>query len=463
MADVILERVEDALRRRALLRPGDRVVVATSGGADSVALLACLRDLAPRWALRLAIAHLNHGLRPDAEVDARFVAALAAAWDLPLDLETADAAGYARTHHLSIEAAAREVRYAFLRRAAERWGAGAVAVGHTADDQVETLLLRLLRGRHPGGMWARRPMGSGVVIRPLLDLWRVELRAELIRRGLPWREDSSNQDLRRVRNSLRHDLIPVLAGYMPDVQKRLKHTADALAVDDEALEALAERAAGAVIASLPDAVTVDRRRLLEQPEAVRRRLLRRALGAAGGNIGRLRFVHLEEGLRLAEQGRRGKRLSLPGVVLEVGDGGLLLQPGTRPGTPAGAAYVVPVQGRLEAAPFDLVVQSELLSSGEADLSDGAAYLDADRVRRPLTLRAWRHGDRFRPLGMRGMKKVGNFLTDEKVPRLHRSRIPVLEDADGAIVWVVGWRVAEEVRITPQTRQILRLRALAGRP
>jgi len=209
-------------------------------------------------------------------------------------------------------------------------------------------------------------------------------------------------------------------------------------------------------------VTVDRRRLLEQPEAVRRRLLRRALSAAGGNIGRLKFVHLEEGLRLAEQGRRGQRLSLPGIVLEVGDGGLLLQPGTRPGKPAWA-YVVPVQGRLEAAPFDLVVESELLSSGEADLNDGAAYLDADRVRRPLTLRSWRHGDRFRPLGMRGMKKVGDFLTDEKVPRLHRSRILVLEDADGAIVWVVGWRVAEEAPITPQTQQILRLRALAGRP
>jgi len=423
-----------------------------------VGLLACLRDLAPRWALRLAVAHLNHGLRPEAEVDARFVAALAAAWDLPLHLESADSAGHARTHHLSLEAAAREVRYAFLLRAAERWGAGVIAVGHTADDQVETLLLRLLRGRYPGGMWARRPMGGRFVIRPLLDIWRVELRAELIRRGLPWREDPSNQDLRHARNSLRHDLIPALAGYMPDVQKRLKQTADALALDDEALEALTARAAEAVIAPVLDGVAVDRSRLLEQAEAVRRRVFRRAVGLAGGNIGRLKIVHLEEGVRLVEGGRTGQRLSLPGVVAEAREGSVLLQPLARPER-SGAEYVLPEQGRLEAASFGLVVESELLSSGEADVSDGATYVDADRVRPPLRLRAWRRGDRFRPLGMRGKKKVGDFLTDEKVPRLRRARIPVLEDADGAIVWVVGWRVAEDARVTPRTRRVMRLRAL----
>ncbi|HEV8339838.1 MAG TPA: tRNA lysidine(34) synthetase TilS [bacterium] len=457
MADTILERVEAALHRRTLLRPGDRVVVATSGGADSVALLACLRDLAPRWALTLAVAHLDHGLRREAVIDARFIAALASAWHLPLYLESADAAGYARTHHLSIEAAARQVRYAFLGRAAQRWGAGVIAVGHTADDQVETLLLRLLRGGHPGGMWARRPRGGVVIIRPLLDLWRGELRAELIRRGLPWREDPSNQDLRHSRNSLRHDLIPALAGYMPDVQKRLKQTADALAVDDEALDALAAWAAHAVIAVAPEAVTMDRRRLLEQSEAIRWRLLRRAVGMAGGNIGRLRIVHLEEGVRLAEQGRPGQRLSLPGVVLEVREGGLLLQSLARLERPTGE-HVVPERGRLEVAPFGLVMESELLTASEADVSDGATYLDADRVRPPLTLRAWRQGDRFRPLGMRGKKTVGDFLTDEKVPRLRRPRIPVLEDGDGAIVWVVGWRVAEDARITPETRRVLRLRA-----
>lgn len=458
MADTVLERVEALLRRHDMVRPGDQVVVAVSGGADSVALLACLRDLAPRWSLRLRVAHLNHGLRSEAEADARFVAALASAWELPLELERAEVGGYAKSHHLSIEAAAREVRYAFLRRTAERWRVRTVAVGHTADDQVETLLLRLVRGGHPAAMWPRRSIGGMLLIRPLLDLWRRELRAELLRRGLPWREDPSNQDLRHLRNRLRHDLIPAVAGYMPGVQKSLKETAETLAADDQTLEALADTAGAIVLSPVLDGVAVHRVRLLQEPEAVRRRLFRRAVGMAGGNIRRLGFVHIEEGLRLAAEGLRGARRSLPGVVLEVRSDDLLLLPVAAPGRPA-PAYVVPEEGRVDAPAFGLLVESEVTPAGEADLFDGAAYLDAERVRGPLTLRAWLEGDRFRPLGMKGKKKVGDFLTDEKVPHLWRSRIPVLETADGAIVWIVGWRVAEEARVTPETRRVLRLRAL----
>lgn len=459
MADTVLERVEASLRRWQLARPGDHVIVAVSGGADSVALLACLRDLAPRWSLRVRIAHVHHGLRADADTDARFVAALAAAWALPLDLERAEVGGYAKSHHLSIEAAAREVRYAFLRQTAARRGARTVAVGHTADDQVETVLLRFLRGGHPAGMWPRRPIGEMVLIRPLLDLSRRELRADLQRRGLPWREDPSNQDLRHLRNRLRHDLIPALAGYIPGVKKSLKQTADALVVDDQALEALAEAAEATVISPAPDGAALHRGRLLLEPEAVRRRLFRRAVSVAGGNIRRLGFVHMEEGVRLAAEGRHGQRLSLPGLVLEVrGDDLLLLLPAGSDGPVS--VYEVPERGRVDAVPFGLVVESELLPARDADLADGAAYLDADRVRPPLMLRAWREGDRFRPLGMLGKKKVGDFLTDAKVPRLRRSRIAVLETAEGTIVWVVGWRVAEETRVTPATRRVLRLRALA---
>lgn len=460
MAHTVQDKVETALRRHALVERGDHVVVACSGGADSVALLACLRDLAPRWALRLRVAHLHHGLRPEADIDARFVGALAAAWDLPVDLEEADVMGYARDRHLSEEAGGREVRYAFLRRTARRWGARTIAVGHTADDQVETVLLRLLRGGHPAAMWPRRPMGDAVVIRPLLDLWRGELRAFLIRRGLPWREDPSNRDPRHLRNSLRHDLIPTLAGYIPSVQKSLKQTADVLAADDQALEALVDSAGSSVISPTLGGVELHRIRLLAEPEAVRRRLFRRAVALAGGNIRRLKFVHIDEGLRLAAEGRDGEQRSLPGVVLEVRGDDVLLLPEVSVARPL-RAYVVPEQGRVEAAPFGLTIESELVPVREAELGDGAAYLDAERVVPPLTLRAWRVGDRFRPLGMRGKKKkVGDFLTDEKVPRLWRFRIPVLEAADGAILWVVGWRLAEEARITPQTRRVLRLRALS---
>ena len=432
-------------------------MVGVSGGADSVALLALLREIAGPWRLRLCVAHLNHGLRADAAGDARFVEDLAAVWDLPCVGEAADVRHHARQQRLSLEAAAREVRYAFLERVAAARGCTTVAVAHTADDQAETMLLRLLRGGRPGGMWPRRSLGAATLVRPLLDCWRRDLRALLAAQGLAWREDATNLDLRYLRNRVRHDLIPVLAGYMPEVQNRLKQGADMLAAEDVALDAAAAVAEPAVIAGQRDGVRLHRTELLAQPLALRWRLVRRAVGLAGGNIRRLRLVHIEEALRLALDGSDGQRLSLPGVVLEVRGTDLVLG-SLRRSRPA-AEFVIPVEGRVDAEPFGLIVESAVLLTEAADFADGAAYLDADRVRSPIVLRAWRPGDRFRPLGMRGMKKVGDFLTDAKAPRLLRLRIPVVQGADGTILWLVGWRVAEDARVTDQTHRVLRLRAL----
>ncbi len=449
------ETVAQAFRRHGLAQPGQAVLVAVSGGADSVALLGVLRDLAASWDFRLHVAHLNHGLRAEAAADAAFVQALAATWALPVTADAADVRRYACDRHLSLEAAAREVRYAFLARAAAGAGCRMVAVGHTADDQAETFLLRLLRGGRPGGMWPRREVSGVTVIRPLLDVWRRDLRAWLQARGLPWREDQTNADRRHLRNRVRHDLIPLLAGHIPEARKRLKYGADLLAEEDAALEEGAGAVEAIVMAPHAPGVRVDRAALRAQPVALRSRLLRRAVGRAGGNIGRLRFVLWEEILRLAEEGENGRRLSLPGVDAEIRGGDLVLAPRSeRPGE----EYVVPLEGCVEAPPLGVILESEILPAGAANLTDGAAYLDADKVRRPLLLRAWRPGDRFRPLGLRGVKKVGDFLTDAKAPRLLRSRIPVLQAADGTILWLVGWRVAEDARVTAETRRVVRLRA-----
>lgn len=429
------------------------MVVGVSGGADSVALLLLLREIAAPLRLRLVVAHLNHGLRPDAATDARFVQALAAAWGLPYVGEAADVRAWARRQRLSLEAAAREARYAFLHRVAAAQRCGVVAVGHTADDQAETLLLRLLRGGRPGGMWPRRPLGSVLLVRPLLDCWRRDLRALLAQRGVPWREDPTNLDPRHLRNRVRHDLLPVLAGYIPDGQNRVKQSADLLAAEDAALEAAAAAVEPEALVLEGVGVRLRRAVVAAQPPAVGWRLVRRAVAAAGGNLRRLRFVTVQEALRLAEEGKEGQRLSLPRVELEVRGDDLLLVPAGNPPE----EVVLPETGRVGAEPFGLVVESILLPREAVELGDGATYLDADRVRPPLVLRPWRPGDRFTPLGMRGRKKVGDFLTDAKVPRLYRRRLPVLVDGAGTILWLVGWRLAEEARVTAQTRRVLRLR------
>jgi len=439
-----------------MVAPGEAVLVAVSGGADSVALLAVLRRLAPTWGLRLAVAHLNHGLRPEAEEDARFVEALASAWGLPVVVEVADVRSLARTRRLSVEAAAREVRYDFLARAAAAQRCRTVAVAHTADDQAETFLLRLLRGGRPGGMWPRRAVGTITVVRPLLDVWRSDLRAWLQARGLPWREDPTNLDRRLLRNRVRHDLIPLLAGYISGVPKRLKHGADLLAAEDALLETRAAAVEGEVLR--PDAfgIRLVRAALGDQPAALGWRLVRRAVARAGGHIHRLRVVHIEETLRLAARGPEGGRLSLPGATVEVRGEHLLIAPPLRTEDPA-LEVAVPLEGRVEAAPFGVRLETSIVPAPAVDVRDGAAYLDVDRIRPPLVLRAWRPGDRFRPLGMRGVKKVGDFLTDAQAPRALRPRIPVLVAGDGTILWLVGWRVAEDARVTPETQRVLRLR------
>jgi tRNA(Ile)-lysidine synthase len=180
---------------------------------------------------------------------------------------------------------------------------------------------------------------------------------------------------------------------------------------------------------------------------------------AGGNIRRLKFVHIEEALRLAEEEQEGRQLSLPGVALEVRSEDLILGPPNLHPRPL-EEFIVPLGGRVEATSLGVIVESAVVPPETTHLDDGAAYLDADRVGSTIKLRAWRSGDRFRPLGMQGKKKVGNFFTDAKTPRLERFRIPVVEAEDGTIVWVVGWRVSEDARVTPQTRRVLRLRAVS---
>lgn len=449
------ETVERTIAENHLLERGDRVLVAVSGGADSVALLAGLRALASLWGIQLEVAHLDHRLRDDSVEDAHFVERLARTWGLPVTVASVDAGAYARSHRLSIEAAARDVRYAFLSRTANERGCNKVAVGHTADDQAETLLLRILRGARPGGMRTKRALGERVLIRPMLDVWRSDVRAFLQQEGLRWREDPSNLDKTRLRNRIRHDLIPTMQGYIPQVRLRLKQTADVLAAEDEVLEAAATEAQARLVRAEGGAVLLSRGKLLQEPLAIRQRVIRRAIATAAGTIRRLKFVHVEEVLRLAGAAAPG-RLDLPGLAVVVRGDDVILLRRVKDEVPPAAEYVVPLHGRLEATSLGLIIESEICSSELVNFGDGAVYLDADKVGSTPRLRAWRPGDRFRPIGMMGTKKVGDFLTDVKAPPEVRRRVPVVVAEDGTIVWVVGWRVAEEARVTSQTRRILRM-------
>ena len=312
----VLRQVRETLRRHQMLSGCETVVVATSGGPDSVALLHLLCRLRDEWSLRLHAVHVDHGLHRSSVAHARFVKRIARTWGVPVSVYRVNVRSHARGRRLSVEDAARELRYAALERAARRVGATHIAVAHTADDQVETVLLWLLRGAGSGGlagMPASRPQGRLRVIRPLIDLWRQDVMAYLAAEGLPSKTDPTNRLRRPLRNRIRQDLLPRLAGYNPGVKAVLRRLALQVAGDAEVLDRLSTEAARGAARRSGARVIINAVRFCALPVAVQRRVAHQVLRAARGNIRGLAFVHIERIRSMAANERVGECADLPGL------------------------------------------------------------------------------------------------------------------------------------------------------
>ena len=316
----LLEQVTHAIRRQQLFASGARLVVAVSGGADSVALLHLLSLLHAPWRLTLHVAHLDHGLREHSARDAAFVRVLARRWQLPVTIERRDVAGRCRREGWSLEDGARRLRYQFLADVARRHSASCIALAHTADDQAETVLMRLVRGTGLlglGAIPARRPLGEHWVVRPLLEVWREDIVAHLRQAQLAHCEDPSNQDRRFVRNRIRHELLPLLERhYNPNIKGALAQLAEQSRWDYAYLQDAAGRQWRRAARVHPPAqvamrVAVFRR----QPKAIQRQLIRRAIQQIRVEEGRWEFRHWLEIERLfTAQCSAGTLLDLPGGV-----------------------------------------------------------------------------------------------------------------------------------------------------
>lgn len=434
------------LRRRALCDPSARVAVAVSGGADSVALTLLLAELSAAGHLVLAgLAHLNHGLRGEAsDRDQEFCRRLASGCGVPFDVETCEVAALAARPGRSLEEAAREVRYAYLERARVRLGADLVAVGHTRDDQAETVLLRLLAGAGLRGLAAIHPR-RGRVIRPLIDHRRADLVAYLDGRGAEWVVDESNLDRARRRNRLRHDVLPAIVsaegGAVVDV---LARTADLAREDDALLAALAAEAAARVTLEAGPPRRLDLEALAGEPLALQRRVLQAAIAEVTGR--QPAFVHVDAAVGLAARRRPGS-VAVPGGRVELSAGrGVLVHSGRLPEPPAFGAWQYPL-----AVPGEVLVPEaggritarlggpDLLPRGQA--GPLAVALDHAASGDSLVVRAWRPGDRVRlPRGI-GRKKVQDLFVDRKLARADRHRVPIVAAGDGRILWVAGHMVA----------------------
>lgn len=433
------------------------MLAAVSGGADSVALAIVLARLAPELGCTLAgIAHLHHGLRgDDADRDAACAAALADRLGVPYVAGREDVAAHAVAAGESIETAARRVRYAFLDAAADRLGATHIATGHTADDQAETVIMRLMRGAGLHGLSGIRPR-NGRVIRPLIDARRSAVEAFLTGAGEPWREDASNADPAMARNRVRHAVMPVLKAAGGDgIVDAMARTAALIQDDADELERRAMETARAVV--LPDG-RIDAGALASLGPAIARRVIRRALEAAAGG----RFLSLEhvEAVRSLIREDSPSAVQLPGVIVSRDAG--LIRMAAAPSAPAGAfEMALDIPGTAEVPGTGLVVSAEAGAVTPRELAGLRAGADVVVVQgvetARLTVRSRRPGDALRPLGAPGRRKLQDVFVDRKVARSERDRVPVVVDDRGRIVWVVGHTIADEFRVTSPEGRVLLLK------
>jgi tRNA(Ile)-lysidine synthase len=489
LADV-LTQVRRTIETYNLLASGDGVVVGVSGGPDSLCLLHILARLREGYDLRLHVAHLNHGARgADSDADAEFVAALAAGWDVPFTIERQDVPALARTHKLAFEETARRVRYAFLARVAAGADAAKIAVGHNADDQAETVLMHFLRGSGPAGlrgMLPATPIGDyrllepflsaqltshPTIIRPLLEAPRADIEAYCVEQNLAPRFDLSNLDTTYFRNRLRHELLPLLETYNPNIRVRLRHTAAVVAADYALLADLRERAWAEVVRDEREsAIVLDQTSWRALPVALQRAVLRRAAYTLRRSLRDVDFVHVESARQVGLYGDTGAQATLPmGLCLTVGYETLTVNNAGDVGPPPEepllwSAEPLPVQvsGMTQLPQSEWALQTEVLEQWDvtqvaANADPWVGYFDADALSSPLVLRPRRRGDLFRPQGLAGHSvKLSAFLINLKVPRAWRDRLPLLA-AGKEIAWVCGRRIGERFAVGPQTRRVVRLR------
>ncbi|NPV53664.1 MAG: tRNA lysidine(34) synthetase TilS [Firmicutes bacterium] len=463
-----------------MLEQNDRVVVGLSGGPDSVALLHILYSFAGEYRLILHVAHLNHMFRGnEAEEDARFVKEFADSLGLPCIVESYDVPAYLRRTGRSPQEGAREVRYDFYRRVARDVGANKVALGHNADDQVETILMRLFRGSGLTGLTAIPPVraeGDITYIRPLIRASRSEIAAYCEANNLATRLDASNVKPKYLRNKIRLELIPLLEReYNSRIREALLRTADILRLDSDYIEGMAAAAfQDALFDWTEDSVILDCGALFRQHGAIQGRIIRQAVARLrGGEVKDIESEHIHSVLAMARRGVSGASLDMPGgIMAEYEYGKLRLRIETRGAAPLPERPVVPervlvIPGVTRIPELSCEIEARVLDIGEMPLPrEGRKrargyrvcleeFLDSDAIPGPLVVRTRRHGDRFRPLGMDGTKKLKEFFIDLKIPRGRRDRIPLIVAGD-EIIWVIGYRIGERFKVTGATRKVLHL-------
>jgi len=460
----LLHRILPVIRRRALFSPGDSILVAVSGGPDSVALLSVLHELRPAWNLTLSVIHINYGLRGrESDEDAVFVQRLCDELAVPCITRRGDSVREKAPGGSSLQERAREIRYTIMRRMAGESGIKRVALGHSADDQTETVLMWMLRGSGLAGLAGMPAMREGLFIRPLLTIPRADILSYLRSLNREYRTDASNGNPIYLRNRLRHGLIPYMKSVAPSLVKVISRQSEIVGEEDALLDQMVTDLLPSIVTERDEHFCLARAPFLNVPLALQRRIIRRVLGRLDGRGRMPRFTTVEAIVRQVVMNAVGSRWSARGVEVFCDDesiriGTSYVQPIGRD-SPAQECLCAGIPGTMVWPPTGERIQLRVVDEDDARniarLRDKqVTVFDSATFTLPLRLRSWKPGDRISPFGMKGRhKKVQDLFTDLKVSQSVRHRTPLLVAPEG-ILWVVGLRPDGRFVMNASTRRFV---------
>lgn len=446
----------DSTRLQSLFSPDDlsgvsSLLVAVSGGVDSVVLLHLLRSVASDCNVAIRVAHLDHRVRPESERDADFVRFLCREWGLPCQFGRVDVPELAKEQGLSLEMAGRQARREYLQAAADTLGCERIVLGHHCDDQLETFLLRLLRGTGISGLAAMQKL-QGRWWRPLLNVGRQQLLDYARQQGLRWVEDETNRDPVYLRNRLRHQVVPRLREVNPQLDERLAALTRQVQLEEDYWQWQVEQVFPGLVISRRDGLRLDRQQLLGLHPALRMRVYREALRRVRGDLQRVAADHLRAVERLLSGQRAQAQLDLPGCWVARRYQQLWLR-SEPPPPPQAYDLELPVPGALQ-LPDGRILHAVVLAEQQGEAQRTVEFALAE-LPGPLRVRSWQPGDRFAPAGMAGHKRLKRFFSDEQLELEERSALPLLVCGE-TILWLVGRRRSRHAPASLLSGPVLRL-------
>jgi tRNA(Ile)-lysidine synthase len=477
----ILQKVEQTLSAFQMIKGGDRILTAVSGGPDSTALLHILNTIAPRYEVELGVVHLNHGLRGRAsDRDAEFTQQIAQGYDLPFYGRKEDLRRRQIRQQGSLEELARTIRHAYFQEIADRHNYSKIALGHHQHDNAELVLMFMLRGSGTLGLSGMAPVGPPNLIRPLIELSRNDIHLYLKDHRLVWRFDDSNTDFQFLRNQIRYQLLPqLIETYNPRLIETLNRSANVMREEQDWMASIIQPIYDECKVAQPPPplgrhVVLAVGKLRRLHKAPLRRIIRRAIQEVNGNLRRIGYQHIEAICQLLKRRYSKGEIHLPNqvrILLTARE--LHIRKEDRPLRSQKKRTLSPRVPLYEhtiphsrCLPYTVIIKDPALQliftpitikdlGNTRDTGHQVAFFDMDKVKFPLTVRTFLAGDRFIPLGMKGSQKIKKYFINCKVPPSQRSKIPILTD-HSAILWVVGYRMGDDCKITPTTCSVLQV-------